>query len=366
MLVDRPADRASSAMRSWLTVIPMTRVSANALDEGDLAGGGGHRHHREVAEHPALGGVLDDDAGGPAAAQDVGRGQVGRVAERALALDDDDVGVLALEGRDHLVLDLAGAELRHQGVERDAVLAALDDRGLAGADQDGVDAAGVERLDEQGGGGALADGAVGAEHGDARAGHVEDAAREEVEVLLGLRAAHVGDGHAGSSAAATNSASSLRNSWSPLMTCMPVRDAVEQHHALRGRQQPVGRRQAADEVVRDVAGVGDGLGQARQHGDAVGHAVEHGPGVGAGMPAVDDAQDLVLLGVPDQSVGGLAVLLAELALAVDDGRWTPPGRDGKAAGTGDDTGTSCSSEGSEEATGSSPDRAVRQRTRRLP
>ena len=95
-------------------------------------------------------------------------------------------------------------------------------------------------------------------------------------------------------------------------------DAVEQHDPLLVRQQAVGRRQAADQVVRYAAGVRDGLGERRQHRDAVGGAVEELPGIDAGLAAVDDAEDLVLLRVPDQAVGGLAVLLAELALAVDD------------------------------------------------
>ena len=97
-------------------------------------------------------------------------------------------------------------------------------------------------------------------------------------------------------------------------------DAVEQHDPLGRREQAVGRRHSADQVVRHLPGVRDGLGQAGEHRDAVGGAVEDLAGVGAGLPAVDDAEDLVLLGVADQPVGGLAVLLAELALAVDDGR----------------------------------------------
>ena len=56
------------------------------------------------------------------------------MAERALALDDDHVGVLALERLDDGGLHLAGAELARDGVERDAVAGALDQAGLAGAD----------------------------------------------------------------------------------------------------------------------------------------------------------------------------------------------------------------------------------------
>ena len=92
------------------------------------------------------------------------------MAQRALPLDDDHVGVLALEGLHDGGLHLARAELARDGVERHAVAGALDEPGLPGADQDRLDAALVERPREDRRGGALADRAVGAEHGDARAG----------------------------------------------------------------------------------------------------------------------------------------------------------------------------------------------------
>src|SRR3546814_491226 len=122
------------------------------------------------------------------------------IAERALALHDDDVGVLALERGHHLRLHLARAELRDERVESHSVLPALDDGGLAGAHHHCLDTAGVEGPDEQRCGGALADRAVGAEHGDPRAGHVEDAAREQLQVLLLLGLADVRHGHAGQEA----------------------------------------------------------------------------------------------------------------------------------------------------------------------
>jgi hypothetical protein len=64
--------------------------------------------------------------------------------------------------------------------------------------------------------------------------------------------------------------------------------------------------------------VRDGLREAREDRDAVGCAVEQSAGVRARMAAVDHAEDVVLLGMADQSVGRLSVLLAELSLAVDD------------------------------------------------
>ncbi len=119
------------------------------------------------------------------------------MTQRTLALDDDDVRGLTLESGNNLVLDLAGTELWDERVERDAVLASLDQRRLPGADQDGPDPVGVQRLHEQRGSGALADRAVGAQDRDPGAGHIEDPAREQVQVPLVLGSPDVGDGDAG-------------------------------------------------------------------------------------------------------------------------------------------------------------------------
>src|SRR3546814_2277362 len=64
----------------------------------------------------------------------------------------------------------------------------------------------------------------------------------------------------------------------------------------------------------------DGFAQAGQHRDAVCDPVQQHARVRPGVTAVDDVEDVVPLGVPDEAVGGLAVLLTELALAVDDCR----------------------------------------------
>ena len=72
----------------------------------------------------------------------------------------------------------------------------------------------------------------------------------------------------------------------------------------------------------------DALGERRQHRDAIRGAVEEFPGIDSGPETVDDTEDLVLFRVPDQAVGGLTVLLAELALAVDDRGGTSRQREG--------------------------------------
>ena len=66
-------------------------------------------------------------------------------------------------------LKLAGAELRRDRVERDAVAGPLHQAGLTGADHHGVETVIAERSRQDRGGRAFADRAVGPEDGDARA-----------------------------------------------------------------------------------------------------------------------------------------------------------------------------------------------------
>ena len=229
-------------MFSWLMVSPMTLVSAKVSIRLISLAGVGIGTSGKSPSTPRAGACWRMTPWGWLPRRMKRRREVGGVAERALALDDDHVGVLALEGLDDGGLHLAGAELARDGVEGDAVAGALDEAGLAGADQHGLDAPVVERLGEDGGGGALADGAVGAEHGDARAGHLGDAAAEHAQVLLVAWAAHVEDRRRrAAAAAAANSGSSLRNSWRPLTMLMPASDRVE-HDAALGRREHAARR----------------------------------------------------------------------------------------------------------------------------
>ncbi len=169
--------------------------SCERLDQVDLADNGGHRHVREVTDDRARGCVLEDHAGREAAAEDRRRAQVGGVAQRALAFDDDHVRTLDLEGLDDRRLELAGDELRRDRVERDAVPRSLDQGRLAGADHHGPDTRFAQCAGQDRGRGALADRAVRAEHGDPRTGDLVDPPREHVQVRLGARASNIGDPH---------------------------------------------------------------------------------------------------------------------------------------------------------------------------
>src|SRR5271154_21854 len=70
--------------------------------------------------------------------------------------------------------------------------------------------------------------------------------------------------------------------------------------------------------MRGAARGSEGVGEGVPHPEGARGGGGDVPGIDSGPEAVDDTEDLVLLRVPDQAVGGLTVLLAEQALAVDD------------------------------------------------
>ena len=172
-----------------------------------------------------------------------------------------------------------------------------------------------------------------------------------VQVLLVLGAAHVGDRHAGEQRGGDELGVVVEELVQPVDDVHAAGDAVEQHDALRrpraGRRPARGRRSGSRAPGRRARWPRPGVAST---GMPLGVPSRNCPASSTGPSAVDDAEDLVLLRVADQPVGGLAVLLAELALAVDDGR----AADGQATGTWRGQGRHrhcCSSESSEEATG---------------
>lgn len=141
----------------------MTRVLAN---QDDLAREQDHRHPLEVAPVRPAWRVLQHDAVRSATPEYGRQRRVGRVTQRLLFFDDDDVGALALEHLDDLRLQLP-----------------LDQSGLTRADHHGVDAALPKRPGHDGCGRALADSAVRSENRDARTGDLIDPAIEGIQIF---------------------------------------------------------------------------------------------------------------------------------------------------------------------------------------
>ncbi len=139
-----------------------------------------------------------------------------------------------------------------------------------------------------------------------------------MEVLLVLRAAHVGDRDAGEQRGGDELRVVIEELMQAVDDVQAMGGTVQQHDALGAGEKTVGGCDSADEVIRGAARVNDGFCESREDRDAVGETIEQRPGVRAGMTAVDDAEDVIFLGVADQTVGRLAILLAELGFAVDD------------------------------------------------
>ena len=100
--------------------------------------------------------------------------------------------------------------------------------------------------------------------------------------------------------------------------CIPRRMALEHDAALVRREHAAEGRHSEDEEVGDAARAGDRVREIGADRDPVRDVVEVLAGVESRLRAVDHREDLVLLGVAHQTVGGLAVGGAEVRLAVDD------------------------------------------------
>ena len=100
------------------------------------------------------------------------------VTQRALSFDNDHVWVLSVERLDDDSFHLTRTELRRNGIERDTVAGTLNQAGLASAHQHRLQAVSVERAGQDVGRRALADGAVGTEHGDPGASNFSNATSE--------------------------------------------------------------------------------------------------------------------------------------------------------------------------------------------
>ena len=163
------------------------------FDQDDFVRRVGHGHGVEVTAERPRRGVLQHHRVGAGTAQNKGSGGKRRVAQGALAFDDDHVRLLVVECLDDGGFQFPGAKLRGHRVQCHAVTGALDQPGLPGAHQYRLEADGIEGSGEHGGGSAFADGAVGAQHGDAWAGYLMDVATEHAQKFLRAGPAHIDD-----------------------------------------------------------------------------------------------------------------------------------------------------------------------------
>ncbi len=105
----------------------------------------------------------------------------------------------------------------------------------------------------------------------------------------------------------------------PVDEVHPQSDGFEHDPSFDGGEHAARGRDPEDEVVGDATGDGDRLLEIDAKRDPVRRAVEHEPRIEPGLLAVDHREDLVLLGVADQTVRGLAVDVSEVRFGVHDG-----------------------------------------------
>ncbi len=226
--------------------------------------------------------------------------------------------MLAFEGLHHGCLHLARAELARDGVERHAVASTLYQAGLPRADKDRLDPLIVEGLREDRRSGALANRTVGTQHGDARTGHGGDVAAEHPQILLLAWASHVDDRHVVRHCRCRELRVVVQELMQAVDDVHPSSDSLEHHATLDGREHAARGRHSEDEEVGNAPRQSDRIRKGGADRDPVWRAVEHFAGVETRLGAVDHREDLVLLRVAYQAVGGLAVVGAEVAFAVDD------------------------------------------------
>ena len=93
---------------------------------------------------------------------------------------------------------------------------------------------------------------------------------------------------------------------------------LEHDAALLSRQHAGSRRHSKDEVVRYGPEVCERRSQVTADGNPIWFSLEHCTGIEAGLLAIDDRLDGVLLGVTDEPVGRLAVNGTEIGFAIDN------------------------------------------------
>jgi hypothetical protein len=233
--------------------------------------------------------VLQDDAVRLGRDQQLGAAGTGRIAQRRLPFEHDEVRPLGAIAGDHRALELAAHEVVHRAVEDEAVLAALQPPGLPGVDHLGAHAGGAAGRNDDLRGGALAERAVGAEHGQARRVDVADGARPEAQLGARFGSPHVDDARAALRGSSRDVLVVAQEGVQPVDQADAAPGGIEQQAAELGRQHTAGCRDADDADL----GLPDGRDQVVERGvagNAARLAVERLACVPSGAGVIDDAE----------------------------------------------------------------------------
>ena len=209
------------------------------------------------------------------------------MAQGALAFDDDHVRLFVVERLDDGGFQFAGAKLRGHRIQCHTVAGALDQSGLAGTHQHRLEADGIESGGEHGGGGAFADGAVGTQHGDARAGDLMDAAAEHAQKFLRPGPAHIDDIHFVGNAGGGEFRVVVKEFMQTVNDAHALAHGGQHYIALDFGEQAAGRCHTENQKIRQGGGLAQGVIHIPAYRDAVGGAVQNHAGIKPGLGAVD-------------------------------------------------------------------------------
>ncbi len=321
--------RQSATTRSTSCGATPVRLSATAstghpvvADQFDLGGQAGDARRGQTVEPVvvrALRGVLEDHAGDRTGQHQRRAARPGRMAQRTLTFDDHHVGVDVVGAVHDRALEFTGDEVAEQRVEDDSVSAALHPAGLPGVDHLGAHAAVVEFTGQHPGRGALADGAVGAEHRDAGGPDRIHRAVPEPQLPSRGRPADVGDrgpvrgdqaGEFGVISQVVVQATDEVQSG---------RRALQEQFAQLGAQAAAVRG-VPDDRNRGLRGVADRVGHRRHDRDTGRSSVDDQPGIASGQRVIDHHTHREPVAAAHQSVGDLALQGGQAPVGKDDGR----------------------------------------------
>ena len=298
------------------------------LDQADLTCRRRHGECREIADGPPCGRMLENHCRREAPSQDRGGAEIGGMAERTLAFDDDHVGATGLEGFDDSPLQLAGDELRGDGIQRHAVASPLHQARLAGPHENCPDPVLVQCPRQDRGRRPFPDGAIGAENRNTRAGHLADAAGEHAKVRLGTGSADIGYLDGVDRRGPGELGIVVQELVQSVDDAQTSTHGPEENGSFSGRQQPARGGHAHDEQLGWVAGSRQGLVEVSADRNPIRLPVEHHPCVLTCRSAVDHREDLVPFAVTNQPIRRLAIDRSEVGLAIHD-RLRPSGRWGR-------------------------------------
>ncbi len=108
---------------------------------------------------------------------------IGGIHETPLTFQKHHIGTYFLPGTPYRMLDLAGYEIIHQGIQNNPVPNTLHPGGLARSDEFSAISRRLQGIGQNPGRGALSNGGIGSQNCDTQAGDIFDLSAEKVKIL---------------------------------------------------------------------------------------------------------------------------------------------------------------------------------------